>query len=130
MARRLILDTGAVLAFTRGDRAVGALFKAAREAQSDIVIPPVVITQTLRGTARDAPVHRLVNAAHVPFVGFRLARRAGELLGASGLGDAADAQVMAEALRGGPAALATSDVKDMTRLAAGEAGRAVVIVKV
>jgi predicted nucleic acid-binding protein len=130
VARRLILDAGAVLAFTRGDRTVGALLKAAHEGQSEVAIPPVVVTQTMRGGSRDAAVHRLVHAAHVPFVGFRLARSGGELLGASGLVDAADAQVMAEALRSGPAAVATSDPTDMAALAGERAGRAVVIVPV
>lgn len=130
MARRLILDAGAVLAFVRGDRTMGALVEAARRAQSDIVVPQVVITQTLRGTARDTPVHRVVNAAHVPFVGARLARRAGELLGTAGLSDAADAQVMAEALRAGPSTLATSDADDMARLAGPHMDRAVRIVRV
>jgi len=122
------LDAGAVLAFARGDRRVGALLKAAREAESDVVVPPAIVTQTVRGGPRDAPVLRLINATRVPFVGLRLARRAGELPGAAGLSDVADAQVVAEALRAGPSTVVTSDPEDMSTLAGTEAGRSVMIV--
>jgi hypothetical protein len=81
-----------------------------------VVVPVVVVTQVIRGGAKDAPVHRLLHSVHVPFVGLRLARRAGELLGTAGLSDAADALVVAEALRSGPAVLLTSDPGDMRLL--------------
>ncbi|HLG71001.1 MAG TPA: hypothetical protein VK009_11315 [Chloroflexota bacterium] len=57
----------------------------------------------------------------VTFVGAKVARQAGELLGSSELDDAADAQVMAEALRGGPCVLLTSDPEDMRALSGGQA---------
>lgn len=119
MARRLILDTGAVIAYTRGDRQIGALLKAANLEGAEMVVSPAVVTQTIRGGGRDTLLHRLFRAVYVPFVGLRLARLAGELLGVSGLSDAADAQVMAEAIRGGPCVLVTSDPNDMTQLAGG-----------
>jgi hypothetical protein len=52
-------------------------------------------------------------------IGLRLARRACELLGASGTSDAVDALITAEALRGGPALILTSDPDDMHRLVIG-----------
>jgi hypothetical protein len=94
----------------------------------EIVVPPVVVTQAIRGGPRDAPIHRLLNAVHVPFVGLRLARRAGELLGEAGTSDAADGLVMAEALRTGPSILLTSDLEDMARLAGNRASVRVVAV--
>jgi hypothetical protein len=60
-----------------------------------------------------------LHAVFVPFIGLRLARRAGELLGVSGTSDAVDALIMAEALRGGPALILTSDPDDMYHLADG-----------
>jgi predicted nucleic acid-binding protein len=116
--RSLILDTGAVIALTRGDRKVRALVAAAREEGGAVVVPPIVVTQTIQGGRTDAAIHRLLRGVWVPFVGKRLAQAAGELLGAAGLGDAADAQVMAEAIRSGPSILLTSDPDDMSRLAA------------
>lgn len=117
--RSLILDAGAIIALTRGDRRVRGLVAVAREDGGVVIVPPVVVTQTIRGGRADAPIHRLLRAVWVPFVGLRLARAAGELLGAAGTRDAADAQVMAEAIRSGPSILLTSDPADMMQLAAG-----------
>lgn len=123
MAQRgLILDAGAVLAAAQRDRRVRALLEVAWQEGVPVVIPPIVVTQVIRGGARDAEANRLLHAAFVPFVGERLARAAGRLLAASGLSDAADAQVVAEAQRLAPATILTSDPDDMGRLAAGVAG--------
>jgi hypothetical protein len=48
------------------------------------------------------------------------ARRAGELLGRSGLTDAIDGIVAAEALRAVPSVILTSDPDDMERLIEGQ----------
>ena len=123
MARRsLILDTGALIALSRGDRTVRAHLAAALQEQAAVLIPPVVLTRVMRGGPGDAVVHRLLHAAFVPFVGKRVAIAAGILLGPAGMADAADAQVMAEAIRSGPSILLTSDPDDMRRLAAGRTG--------
>lgn len=87
-----------------------------------LVIPPVVVTQVIRGGPRDAEANRLFHNAYIPFVGERLARAAGRLLAASGLSDAADAQVVAEAWRRAPSTILTSDPDDIGRLADGIAG--------
>ena len=117
---RVILDTGAVLGFIRGDARVAAAIRVARDHGDEIVVPSVVVAQSIRGGPRDAHIHRLLHAVFVSFIGLRLARRAGELMGASGTSDAVDALVMAEALRGGPALVLTSDPEDMHRLADGK----------
>lgn len=93
-----------------------------------VVVPPIVVTQTIRGHAADAGVYRLLRTMWVPFVGKRLARVAGELLGTAGLDDAADAQVVAEAIRSGPSILLTSDPDDITRLAGGRSDVRVVAI--
>ena len=92
---------------------------AAREDGGAVIVPPVVVTQTVRGGPGDAAIHRLIRTVWVPFVGERLARAAGALLGASGMSDATDAQIVAEAIRSGPSVLLTSDSDDMMRLTAG-----------
>ncbi|MDQ2847352.1 MAG: PIN domain-containing protein [Actinomycetota bacterium] len=114
---RLILDTGAIIGLVRGDARVAAALRIATERGDEVVIPSVVVAQAIRGGPRDAPIHRLLHAVRVSFVGLRLARQAGELLGATGMNDAVDALVMAEALRGGPSVILTSDTADMARLA-------------
>lgn len=123
MARRaLIFDAGAVLALLRNDRGVRALYTVAQREGVDIVVPAVVVAQVVRGGAEDALANRLLKTVFVPFVGERLARESGRLLGASGLTDVADALVVAEARRRSPAAILTGDAGDMRRLADGLAG--------
>jgi hypothetical protein len=116
----LILDTGAVLGFIRGNPRIAAAIRLAHDRGDEIVVPSVVVAQSIRGGPRDAPIHRLLHSVFVPFIGLRLARRAGELLGASGTSDAADALIMAEALRSLPAVILTGDSDDMHRLADGQ----------
>ena len=123
MARRsLILDTGAVIALVRNDRRARALLTVAQREGVDVVVPPVVVTQTIRGGAGDAAANRLLKVVFIPFVGERLARVAGQLLGASSLTDVADAQIVAEALRRAPSTILTGDPEDMMRLASGLPG--------
>jgi hypothetical protein len=117
--RSLILDAGALIALSRGDRTVRAHLAAALQERAAVIVPPVVLTQTMRGGSGDVMVHRLLQTAFVPFVGKRLAIAAGVLLGQADMADAADAQVMAEAIRSGPSILLTSDLVHLQRLAAG-----------
>jgi hypothetical protein len=129
MAQRgLILDTGAVLAIMRRDRRTRAFLEIARREGVPVVIPPIVVTQIIRGGAQDAEANRLFHAAYISFVGERLARAAGRLLAASGLSDAADAQVVAEAERRAPSTILTSDPDDIGRLVAGTMGVRIVAI--
>jgi hypothetical protein len=115
----LILDSGAVIALVRGDRTVRAILLAAQDDGSEVIVPPAVLTQTVRGGPGDARINQLLETVWVPFVGKRLAMAAGRLLHAAGITDAADAQIMAEAIRSGPSVLLTSDPDDMIQLATG-----------
>lgn len=67
----------------------------------DVVVPPIVVTQTIRGAPQDALINRLLKSkgVSVPPAGEELARAGGRLLARSGLWNAADAQVVAEAAR-------------------------------
>jgi hypothetical protein len=129
MAQRgLILDTGAVLAIMRRDRRTRAFLEIAWREGVPVVIPPIVVTQIIRGGAQDAEANRLFHAAYISFVGEHLARAAGRLLAASGLSDAADAQVVAEAKRRAPSTILTSDPDDIGRLVAGTMGVRIVAI--
>src|SRR5581483_9230547 len=112
MARRsLILDAGVLIALARNDHRVRAYLTVALERGIDVLVPPIIVTQTIRGAARDALVNRLLKSrgVYVPVVDEELARAAGHLLAESGLRDAADAQVVAEAARSTPATILTGD---------------------
>jgi hypothetical protein len=118
----LILDAGAVMAVSRGNPTLRARLKVAAKDRAEVVIPPVVVTQTIRGGPGDAPINQLLKTVQVPPADLELARQAGGLLGATGLRDAADAHVMAEAFRRLPAVVLTSDPEDMAVLAQGRSG--------
>jgi predicted nucleic acid-binding protein len=80
----------------------------------------MTLAEVLRGAPRDAAVHRVLSRITVVPVSRELGRRAGELLGATGLlGNrcAIDAIVAATALeRERPIVLLTSDPDDLSRL--------------
>ena len=97
-ARRLILDSGAVIAWARGDARARAILTRALEVGLDVRIPVAVLAETLRGGPRDAPVHRVRNAVDVFPTDEQTARLAGALLGRTGGNNTVDALVAAEAV--------------------------------
>ncbi|MGH3155948.1 MAG: type II toxin-antitoxin system VapC family toxin [Streptosporangiaceae bacterium] len=85
-----------------------------------VAVSAITLTEVLRGGPRDATVHRVLSRITIVPVSPEVARRAGELLGATGLSGhrcAIDAVVAATALGlERPVALLTSDPDDMSRL--------------
>ena len=116
MAGRLILDSGALIGWQRGDRKIWGYLAEAAERGTSVVVPAVVLTECIRGGSRDAAIHRLVTGARVPFIGKRVAVQAGRLLGRAGMSATVDALVAAEAIRGGPCIVLTSDPGDLGTL--------------
>ena len=114
-AQRLILDSGAVIAWSRGDVRARALLTRALELALDVRIPVAVLAETLRGGPRDAPLHRVRNAVDVFPTAEATARLDGELLGRTGGTNTVDALVAAEALATGADVL-TSDADDLRAL--------------
>lgn len=118
--RRLVLDSGAVIALSRGDTRARAYLARARELLVPVEIPVVVVAETIRGGPRDAPVHRVLKAVGaVPLANERHGRTAGRLLGSARSTSTADALVVAQAIEGGGAVVLTGDPDDLGRLAAG-----------
>lgn len=116
--QRLILDSGAVIALSRGDQRARAYLARAIEVDAAVRIPVVVLAETLQGGPKDAAVNRVLNAvgeseATHPRVG----RRAGALLGRAGRRDVIDALVVAEAVELGGGRILTSDPNDLSDLA-------------
>ena len=119
--QRLILDAGAVIALARNDPRARAFVRRAIELDAEVRVPVVVLAETLRGTQRDAAVHRVLNAVSdsAP-IDEAVGRRAGALLGRAARSDTVDAIVVAEAIEAGGAEILTGDAGDLTALANGE----------
>jgi predicted nucleic acid-binding protein len=116
-AQRLILDSGAVIAWSRGDVRARALLARALELAVDVRIPVAVLAETLRGGPQDAPIHRVRNAVDVFPTEEPTARLAGALLGRTGGTNAVDALVAAEAVMAAGDVL-TGDADDLRVLLA------------
>jgi predicted nucleic acid-binding protein len=115
---RLILDAGAVIALSRADIRARAALAAAVDAGAEVSIPAVVIAETVRGTATDASVNRVLKAVgQVDVVHEAVGRTAGRLLGASGSSETVDAIVVATAVEARGAVVLTGDPDDLEALA-------------
>src|SRR6202023_3508680 len=113
--RRLILDSGAVIALARRDQRALAFLARALELRVQVEIPVVVV----RGGPRDAPVNRILKAVgSVPAACEVHGRVAGGLLGTARSAATVDALVVAHAVAAGGAHVLTGDREDLARLAA------------
>jgi predicted nucleic acid-binding protein len=118
--QRLILDAGAVIALSRADQRARAVLATAREARVEVSIPSVVVAETVRGTAADAPVNRVLEAVgEVDAADEAIGRTAGRLVGEAGSSATVDAVVVATALEAGGAIVLTGDPDDLSALANG-----------
>ncbi|HZD37570.1 MAG TPA: PIN domain-containing protein [Actinomycetes bacterium] len=115
-AARVILDTGAVIAWQRQRPHVVRYLTELMARSLPVVVPAVVLAECVRGGARDAPIHRLLASVRVTSVGARVAIAAGRLLAEAGMDATVDALVAAEAIRGGPCLVLTSDPADLGAL--------------
>jgi len=116
--QRLILDSGALIALSRGEARVRTHLARALEIGARVEVPVVVVAETLRGGPRDAPIHRLLEYASVPPATEAAGRIAGRLLGQAGSSETVDALVVAHAILGGGAVVLTGDRDDLETLAA------------
>lgn len=116
--QRLILDADAVIALSRAGARSRAVLAAAIEAGADVSIPAVVVAETVRGGAADAPVNRVVRAVgEVEGVTEAIGRTAGRLLGEAGSSATVDAIVVATAIEASGAVILTGDPADLGALA-------------
>ncbi len=116
----LVLDSEGLSRLAAGDAHVRAYLDSARVRRARAAASAITLTETLRGGRRDAAVHRVLSRITVVPVTAQIARRGGELLGATGLSGhrcAIDAVVAATALGlERPVVLLTSDPDDMGKL--------------
>lgn len=125
LARTFVLDSQGVSKLADDHSSLVSYVSNARKRQAGVVASAVTLTEVLRGTARDAAVHRVLKRVEVVPLTRELGRHAGELLGSSGLPASAaiDAMVAATALRQTrPVVILTSDVKDISALVEGQPG--------
>ena len=116
--QRLILDAGAVIALSHADERARAVLAAAVEVGADVSIPAVVVAETVRGVAADAPVNRVVKAVgEVDVATKAIGRTAGRLLGEAGSSSTVDAIVVATAVEASGAVILTGDPNDLGALA-------------
>ena len=116
----LVLDAQGLAKLAAGDPAVRALVQTAHQRYDNVVTAASTLTEVLRGGASDARMHRVLQRVTVASIDKAVGRKAGELLGATGLSGhrcAVDAMLAAVALvQRRPAVLLTSDPDDMARL--------------
>jgi predicted nucleic acid-binding protein len=126
-----VLDSEGISKLAQEDPVVVPHIVEARKRQASVVASAVTLTEVLRGTPRDAAVHRILKKVEVVPLTRELGRTAGTLLGRSGLPATAaiDAMVAATALdQARPVIILTSDPNDLKSLIEGEAGVAVLAV--
>jgi predicted nucleic acid-binding protein len=116
----LVLDSEGLSKLAAGDLRTRGYLDSAREKSARVAVSAITLTEALRGGPRDAAVHRARSRIIVIPVTGAIARRAGELLGATGLNGhrcAIDAVVAAIALEmERPVVLLTSGPDDLNKL--------------
>lgn len=118
-SRRLVLDSGALIALSRGDQRARAYLARALELRVGIDVPVVVVAETVRGGGpREALVERVLKAVgSVPAAHERHGRTAGRLLAEAMSSSTIDALVVAHAVEAGGADILTGDADDLAALA-------------
>jgi predicted nucleic acid-binding protein len=116
----LVLDSEGLSKLAIGNARAHAYLDSARTRRAWVATSSITLTEVLRGGPRDAAVHRVLSRITIVPVTAQIARRAGELLGVTGLPGhrcAIDAVVAVTALGlERPIVLLTSDLDDMNRL--------------
>jgi len=116
MSLTVAMDSGAIIALSRGDRTAIALLRYFRAHGAYFIVPAPVLTETLRGGKTDAAVYRIVNAMQIATLDKTAARDAGARLGATGSTSVIDAMIVAVAVQAGATDILTSDPTDISKL--------------
>lgn len=111
------LDTGALIAIERDDRAAAALIKVALRRKQEVVVPAGVIAQAWRDPKRQVRLVRFLGSEGVEIepLDSLAAKKAGQLCGATRTSDVIDASVVLCA-RSRKHIVVTSDPDDIRRL--------------
>jgi predicted nucleic acid-binding protein len=116
----LVLDAQGLVRLAEADEHVLVRVQEADASGADIVTAASTLTEVLRGGPRDARIHRILRRVTVAEIDKNVGRKAGELLGATGMSGhrcTVDALLAVVALaQRRPVILLTSDPDDMARL--------------
>jgi predicted nucleic acid-binding protein len=116
----LVLDAEGLVGFAAADLRVLVRVEEADQRGGDIVTAASTLAEVLRGGAKDARIHRVLRRITVTEIDREVGRKAGELLGITGMSGhrcTVDALLAAVALaQPRPVVLLTSDPDDMARL--------------
>ena len=112
----ITLDTGALIALERGGARMLRIVSAAVQSDTRITVPTVVVAEWWRGRASKR-MQRLLDGIDIEPLDARLAKIAGDAIGAVRGATTLDAIVMASAAQRGDTVF-TSDVEDLAHLAA------------
>ena len=127
--RTLVLDSEGLSKAAAGEMRVRAYLAEAHRNGADVVVSALTLTETLRGVARDASVHRVVAGVEIVEVSRDIAAAAGALLGQTHRDDTVDAVVAVTADRcAHPVQILTSDPSDLSALVAAMTRMSVVAV--
>lgn len=120
VAGTLVLDAQGIVRLAEADKSAFAWARRTDALGGDIVTAASTLAEVLRGGARDARIHRILRRVTVVEIDKGVGRKAGELLGATGMSGrrcTADALLAAVALaQRRPVILLTSDPDDLARL--------------
>ena len=114
--KRVVYDTGVLIAADRGERLVWAEHRVLLEAGLVPLVPAPVVAQASR-TSRQAQMRRLLRGCEVVAFDEAAAHRAGALLGKSRTSDVVDASVAVVAIAH-DASIVSDDAQDIVRLLA------------
>jgi predicted nucleic acid-binding protein len=116
----LVLDAEGIVKLAQGDLRALSRLKEATIRRSQVLTAASTVAEVLRGGARDAALHRVLNQISVVPIDKALGRYAGELMGRTGLSGhrcTLDALLAAVALNlPRPVVLLTSDPRDLSML--------------
>jgi predicted nucleic acid-binding protein len=116
----LVLDAQGLVRLAEADEHVLVRIREADASGADIVTAASTLTEVLRGGPRDARIHRILRRVTVAEIDKNVGRKAGELLGATGMSGhrcTVDALLAVVALaQRRPVILLTSDPDNMARL--------------
>jgi predicted nucleic acid-binding protein len=118
-SERLILDSGAVIAAARGDTRVRASIQRSVELNAPIVVPVVVLAETLRGGHSDARTQIALKCGDTDPTSPAVGVLAGSIQGRASGDDTVDALIVAETILAGGGMILTEDPDDLRVLASG-----------
>jgi predicted nucleic acid-binding protein len=120
VAGTLVLDAQGIVRLAAAEKSVFAWARRTDELGGDIVTAASTLAEVLRGGAGDARIHRILRRVTVVEIDKNVGRKAGELLGETGMSGhrcTVDALLAAVALaQRRPVILLTSDPDDLARL--------------